>query len=609
MANANASASTTGNQLKNRLSRRMFALFVGCAIVPLIALAVGGYVYISSTLMSSASSSLSRSCKATGMTIAERLRFLEADLKALSARLGWRSKTNLGEAVDENRQRLDERFEGISLLDRKLNSLGGSGAEIKISPLTEHEREHLQAGKTVVRTVSGDSAFANVLMIQRTYLVKSNMQVLLVGLVRSDYLWGGDGMTMGDAELLVLAPDHQMVFSTRPEVPVSPDIVTAGEWSDGEEKYLASSRTLFLIPRFLLKWQLVYSRAKSAVLEPLTGFRQLFVLVCTLAFLLVVLLSNWLIRKRLGPVTELVAATKAIAKQDFDVRLGIRSGDEFQELGRVFDLMIDELAKHRAARDQVELELVEARDRALDSAKTEQEFVTNVSHELRTPMTSIRAFAEILASGEEDEETRQEFLDIIVAESERLTRLIEDVLSFSRLNSDSVEPKLERILLSRNVERCCASTRGFADARGVKIVFGNEGRAVVEGDRDRLTQVWMNLISNAVKFTPEHGQVEVTVRCSGDHGIVEVRDEGPGIPHGEQQAIFERFRQVYDDQMTHKPAGTGLGLTIAKEILDQHDAEIEVESEHGQGAVFRVKLPLAKKASATVDSPPTSSTP
>ena len=257
------------------------------------------------------------------------------------------------------------------------------------------------------------------------------------------------------------------------------------------------------------------------------------------------------------------------------------------------------------ARDRAERELVDARDRALVAAQTEARFIANVSHELRTPMTSIRAFAEILREhGAEDQATHDEFLDIIVVESDRLTRLIENVLSLTKIQA-MAEPTFEVIDVSQTITDVCLAMSVVAADRGITIDDeGVHGPLWADGDHDCLKQVWTNLISNATKFSPDNSVIWVTADRENDHIVVEVRDQGPGISAVDQAVIFERFRQVSSDMSTDKPTGTGLGLTIAKDLVEFHRGFLTVESTAGKGATFRVSLPVSFHSLTPLPGPP-----
>ena len=252
-------------------------------------------------------------------------------------------------------------------------------------------------------------------------------------------------------------------------------------------------------------------------------------------------------------------------------------------------------------------ELRDANARLLELDHLKDEFVSTVSHELRTPLTSIRAFSEILLQNPELEQPqREEFLSIIVKESERLTRLINQVLDMAKLESGRVDWNMRDLDLREPLREAIAATSQLFREKDVTLneQLGSEP-VPLHGDSDRLTQVFINLLSNAVKFSPKTtGRVDVLVQTSGVDNApsapassvrVIVRDNGPGIPPEQLGQVFERFHQV-NDQQAGKPVGTGLGLAISKSIIEHHQGSISAANAAEQGAVFVVELPLLTDA-------------
>lgn len=240
-------------------------------------------------------------------------------------------------------------------------------------------------------------------------------------------------------------------------------------------------------------------------------------------------------------------------------------------------------------------ELRQANERLLELDRLKDEFLSTVSHELRTPLTSIRAFSEILLETPDMEvEERQNFLGIITKETERLTRLINQVLDMAKLESGRTEWKLEQLNLVQVVEEGLAAASSLFTDRGVSLSTRFPGEVGnVLGDRDKLIQVMLNLLSNAVKFVPEgQGRVAVELIAGIESVRVMVTDNGPGIPLSDQGLIFEKFRQG-GDNLTGKPQGTGLGLPISRQIVEHLGGRLWVESEPGLGAAFMFELPYA----------------
>jgi signal transduction histidine kinase len=258
---------------------------------------------------------------------------------------------------------------------------------------------------------------------------------------------------------------------------------------------------------------------------------------------------------------------------------------------------------HRLEEQQQELEaatreLKAANERLKELDRLKDDFISTVTHELRTPLTSIRAFSEILHDNPDlDPAERQRFLALVIRESERLTRLINQVLDLAKIESGLAEWRTAELDMREIVLEAMNATSAIFKSRGVAV----EARLAssvppVMADRDRLMQVLLNLLSNASKFcSPGTGRVEV--RLAGDAAAVrvDVQDNGVGIAREDQALIFEKFRQV-GDTLTEKPSGTGLGLAICRRIVGHFGGRLWVQSEPGQGSVFSFDLPVSAAA-------------
>lgn len=257
------------------------------------------------------------------------------------------------------------------------------------------------------------------------------------------------------------------------------------------------------------------------------------------------------------------------------------------------------LEQESRALERATAELRDANGRLRELDRLKDEFVATVSHELRTPLTSIRSFSEILLDTPDlSEEDRRHFLLIVVRESERLTRLINDVLDLSKIESGRMQWQVEDCDLREIVEESVAATSGLAAERRVGLATElGVARAPVRCDRDRLIQVAVNLLSNAAKFAPaEGGRVLARLsRGAGGTFVVRVEDNGPGVPEAYREAVFERFRQVVGGDLARgKPKGTGLGLTISRQIVEHFGGRIWLEEASLGGAAVCFTLPAAE---------------
>ena len=258
---------------------------------------------------------------------------------------------------------------------------------------------------------------------------------------------------------------------------------------------------------------------------------------------------------------------------------------------------------HRLEQKSQELERATQELRAANARLTEldrmkDEFVSTVSHELRTPLTAIRSFTEILHDNPQlPAAERARFLGIVIKETQRLTRLINQVLDVSRLESGRVEWHESLLDMREVIEDTAASTSQLFRERDVKLERQLPGRVPkVRADLDRIVQVVVNLLSNAVKFIePGRGRVQITLVEEPGFLRVDVRDNGPGISPADQELIFDKFRQAADP-LTGKPQGSGLGLYISRRIIEHSGGRLWVTSRPGQGACFSFTLPLVNEA-------------
>jgi PAS domain S-box-containing protein len=228
-------------------------------------------------------------------------------------------------------------------------------------------------------------------------------------------------------------------------------------------------------------------------------------------------------------------------------------------------------------------------------------FLANVSHELRTPLTSIRSFSEILLDYKnEDESIREEFLKIINEEAERLTRLINDVLDVSKIEAGKIEWSDDFYYIEEIVTEALNFILPLANKKSIPVKKEiSQNLPPVFVDKDRIVQVFLNLLDNAVKFT-DKGQVKIGAKLQDRSILCYVSDSGKGIPEAYQSKIFERFEQVNEDVLSGKKArGTGLGLSICKGIIEHYGGEMWLESQIGKGSTFFFTLPVRLRGKKT----------
>ncbi|MBE6049047.1 MAG: PAS domain-containing sensor histidine kinase, partial [Clostridium sp.] len=213
------------------------------------------------------------------------------------------------------------------------------------------------------------------------------------------------------------------------------------------------------------------------------------------------------------------------------------------------------------------------------------QFVANVSHELKTPLTSIKGFAETLRYVEDDA-TREKFLDIINKESERLSRLINDTLVLSKIESESIGEE-EEFYPNNEIEDVINMVRSVAENKNINLVLEQTNLNLLYGDKDRFLQLVLNLVENGIKYSNSGATVIIRSYTESEFYILEVEDNGIGIPKEDLPRIFERFYRV---DKARKSGGTGLGLAIVKHIVKCFNGEIKIESKLGVGSKFTVKI-------------------
>ncbi|MDP2318951.1 MAG: response regulator [Acidobacteriota bacterium] len=288
-----------------------------------------------------------------------------------------------------------------------------------------------------------------------------------------------------------------------------------------------------------------------------------------------------------------------------------------QNLAAFTAIALDNAAAYRQINEQEHdnrrlfEEAQKARAAAEEADAAKSAFLSTVSHELRTPLTSVLGFAKIIKKRLDDRifpilksddkkvlqtvQQIQENLQVVVGEGERLTKLIDDVLDLAKIEAGKLEWNMGPVTVQEIIDHATAATASLLEPKGLRLIKEVDATLpVITGDRDRLIQVVINLVSNAVKFT-DAGTITCRAVRQADMLVVSVIDTGLGIAAGDQPKVFERFKQV-GDTLTDKPKGTGLGLPICREIVEHHGGRVWVESELGKGSSFSFSLPIADGA-------------
>ena len=298
-----------------------------------------------------------------------------------------------------------------------------------------------------------------------------------------------------------------------------------------------------------------------------------------IGFVIAIAISLFISKTLLSPIKGMTTAAEAMAGGDFSRKIMVESEDEIGILATTFNDMAT----------QIETMLEELKK----AEKLRREFVANVSHELRTPLTSIRTYAETISEHREiPQETEEGFLRVIINESDRMTKIVQDLLELSRFDSGTSVLTIEEFSIENSVRDVCAAIALEAKRRNQELNLELQWKLPkIMGDRARIEQVLMNTMSNALKYTPDGGRIDIYGGSTDTDVWVKIEDTGVGIPAEDLERVFDRFYRV-DKARTRESGGTGLGLSIAKEIVTKHGGEISIESTPGIGTSVTIELPI-----------------
>lgn len=300
------------------------------------------------------------------------------------------------------------------------------------------------------------------------------------------------------------------------------------------------------------------------------------------ALILALILAFWIAKWVAAPLQRMAHAARSLAGSRSLANsepIPLEGPDEVKELGKAFNEMV-----HRVQASQ----------------QSQRDFVANVSHELKTPLTSIQGFAQAILDGAiPDEQSLHQAAQVIYDESGRMHRLVMELLDLARLDSGIAEIERLPVDLNTLMQAIFEKFQPIAQQAQVMLRLQLEALPEIQGDGDRLAQVFTNLVDNAIKFTPPGGTVTLSSQMAEDCVDLSVEDGGPGIPVGERERIFERFYQTDKSRRGDRTRGVGLGLAIAREIIQAHGGSISIGepaalNSSAHGSVFVVKIPLAR---------------
>ncbi len=291
----------------------------------------------------------------------------------------------------------------------------------------------------------------------------------------------------------------------------------------------------------------------------------------------VIMSGTYFIQSIINPVKQISAAAKRIAQGNFDEKIEKKNDDEIGELCDAINNMADEL-------DAAE--------------KMKNDFISSVSHELRTPLTAIKGWAETMQMGGTlDPAMAEKGMEIIVKESQRLTGLVEELLDFSRIQNGKIVLIIDKIDILAELDEAVYMLRERAIIEGKHLIYDEPDNVItMKGDRNRLRQVFMNIIDNALKYTPDQGVVEIQAEQQDDIVTITISDNGCGIPEDDMPKIKQKF---FKSNQTKR--GSGIGLAVADEIVKLHGGTLDIDSIEGMGTTVTIKLPTYSEQDEMAD--------
>lgn len=391
-----------------------------------------------------------------------------------------------------------------------------------------------------------------------------------------------------DIRLILFDSSRELVLDSQPEEPVilwpGIDLPEQGQIADQAGKtWLYSSwkmengnLLLLTLPR-QGGLQLLRSPLLRQTLRE--DFFPSFFRAGLVAFVLAVIFAVWMGSWIAGPLQEMEQATRTLSKGEYQ-QIPIKGPDEVRALASSYNEMVDKVKS---------------------SQESQRDFVANVSHELKTPLTSIQGFSGAILDGTVSEQPAlQKAAGIIKTEADRMYRLVVDLLDLARFDAGTVDLDRQALDLGRLLNQVGGQLIPQAMEAQVELTLDIDPLPTCVGDEDRLSQVFTNLVDNAIKHTPQGGFVRLCAGSEGGWARVEVIDSGEGIPTEHLSRIFERFYKVDGARKKETIPGTGLGLAIAQQIVQAHGGTIQVRSQVGEGTAFEVCLPVVKADDLTV---------
>jgi len=423
------------------------------------------------------------------------------------------------------------------------------------------------------------------------------VSTIAVGSLGRAYVVDGQGQLIAhpDISLVLRRTDLAELLPQVAEALAAPEVATGGRamtarYVDGHDVFTAFE------PIPTVGWFVLVEQPLSEAFSPIYDSIVRSVGLLILGLLAAVAASLLLARGMTRPIQVLASGAARIGAGALEERIEVQTNDELESLAEAFNAMAAQLRESYVGLEQKiderTEELAQANSLLAAVSQHKSEFLSRMSHELRTPLNAIIGFSDVLLSGSYGtlNEKQRDYLQDVLTSGQHLLLLINDILDISKVEAGRMELELTTFSLREALQSGVTIVRERATLHGMTLsVTCDEGLDMIQGDARKIRQVIFNLLANAVKFTPDGGRVEVTARALDGEARVSVRDTGVGIAREEQTHLFEEFRQTTSARGRE---GTGLGLSLAKRLVDLHGGRIWVDSALGKGSTFTFTLPM-----------------
>jgi signal transduction histidine kinase len=572
------------NIFHTKVARRVFTLFIICAIVPIAALALVSFNHVRTQLENQSRERLHQECKSLAMSICGQMVLLSSEMKMAAANIAA-SSGNLSRTLPLNLvENIKGRFASLGVISEKGHYTPLVGRAVRPIKLTTLQENHINSGKALLVSRLSDD-FPPCLFMFVSLDPSDQRRGILMGEIDNTSFWSVADRKPPMTEVCVADRSCNIFYRSDSGCKFFSDQIFrktntahAGqfEWDHDGKTYIAGFFSIFLKPSFSApEWLIVLSESRDHILAPMANFSRAFPIIIVMSLGMVFLFSISQIRKNMIPIETLKDATKKIADGAFGHTVEIKSGDEFESLGSSFNDMSNKLQEGQAL-------LVQAA-----KLSTVGQMSAGIVHEIKQPLTAIHGHLQ-LALMENPSGKNAERLTKIMDAVERLNGLLLKFKSFSYMS----EEQRENLLITNVVDQVYELLGHQFVMKSICCTIEHEKHLpYILADNDRLQQVITNLLINAMDALEENQagdrRIHIQTYSSVDTVYVAIEDNGCGIPQEIIQRIFEPF-------FTTKSAdkGTGLGMAIIKSILEKHEATIDIQSEVGKGTRFIIGFPV-----------------